>query len=78
MAQSAHQLPKRPKRRTGEPTIIRGAEGQAAAYEALLAQWQDVDPEQDERDWQRIRAALQETRRALPPIELPVSPCQEV
>jgi hypothetical protein len=65
MAQSTPQLPKQPEIRRAGPTILPGADDQAAAYEALLAHWQDVDPEQDERDWQRIQAALQETRRAL-------------
>jgi hypothetical protein len=46
------------------PVIRRGAEDQAAAYEALLAQWADADAGQDERDWQRVQAQLQDTRRA--------------
>lgn len=43
----------------------RGADDQAAAYEALLAQWADVDPEQDARDWRLVKQHLQETRRGL-------------
>jgi len=48
-----------------QPSIIRGADNQAAAYEALLAQWRDVDPEEDERAWQRVKHNLQQTRREL-------------
>jgi len=48
-----------------QPSIIRGADNQAAAYEALLAQWRDVDPEEDERTWQRVKHNLQQTRREL-------------
>jgi hypothetical protein len=48
-----------------QQSIIRGADDQAAAYEALLTQWQDIDPEEEEREWQRLRDALQETRREL-------------
>lgn len=40
------------------PLVRRGAEDQAAAYAALLAQWQDVDAEANERDWQRVCAEL--------------------
>jgi uncharacterized tellurite resistance protein B-like protein len=43
-------------------TARRGADDQAAAYEALLARWADADPQQDERGWQRVRQQLQETR----------------
>jgi hypothetical protein len=48
-----------------QPRIIRGAEDQAAAYEAWLAQRQDIDAEQEEREWQMIKRSLQETRREL-------------
>jgi len=48
-----------------EPAIVRGADNQAAAYEALLGQWLDVDPEEDERAWQRVKHNLQETRKEL-------------
>ena len=51
--------------RGGIPAARRGADDQAAAYEALLARWADADPQQDERDWQRVRQQLQETRRLL-------------
>ena len=44
--------------------IRQGAKDQAAAYAALLAQWADVEPENDAREWQRVQAKLQETRRA--------------
>ena len=47
-----------------EPIILPGADNQAAAYAALLKQWADADEAEDARDWERIRAALQETRRA--------------
>jgi uncharacterized tellurite resistance protein B-like protein len=43
----------------------RGADDQAAAYEALLGRWADADPDQDERDWQQVKQQLQETRRLL-------------
>ncbi len=65
MAQPVHSTGKHTKQSIEQPTILHGADDQAAAYEALLAQWQDVDPEKDERDWQQIRAALEETRRTL-------------
>jgi len=47
-----------------EPIILPGAEDQAAAYAALLQRWADADETEDARDWARVRAALQETRRA--------------
>ena len=53
------------RRRGAAGAMRRGADNQAEAYEALLARWADVDPEQDERDWQRVKQQLQETRRAL-------------
>jgi hypothetical protein len=65
MAQPAQPAETHVKERIQQPTNLRGADDQAAAYEALLVQWQDVDPEEDERDWQQIRAALEETRRTL-------------
>jgi len=46
------------------PIILPGADDQAAAYAALLKQWADADEAEDARDWERVRAALQETRRA--------------
>ena len=45
------------------PIIRQGAADQAAAYEALLAGWADVDPDADERDWRRVRERLQDARR---------------
>jgi hypothetical protein len=65
MAQPAHPADQRSESSAPLLTIIRGADDQAAAYEALLAQWQEVDPEEDEREWEQIRAALEETRRTL-------------
>ena len=50
---------------TYQPPAIHGADDQATAYEAWLAQWRDVDPEEDERAWQLVRHNLQETRREL-------------
>jgi hypothetical protein len=47
-----------------EPIILPGVNDQAAAYAALLKQWADADEAEDTRDWERIRAALQEKRRA--------------
>jgi hypothetical protein len=47
-----------------EPIILPGADDQAAAYAALLKQWADADEAEDARDWECVRAALQETRRA--------------
>lgn len=47
------------------PKIIPGADDQTAAYEAWLAQWNDVDPEEEERAWHIVKHNLQETRRAL-------------
>lgn len=47
-----------------EPVILPGADDQAAAYAALLKRWASADEAQDRRDWERVRAALQETRRA--------------
>lgn len=47
-----------------EPIILPGAEDQAAAYAALLQRWASADEAEDARDWARVRAALQETRRA--------------
>ena len=57
-------------RSTQEPhpskaTIIHGADDQAAAYEAWLAQWDDVDQEEEERAWHIVKHNLQETRREL-------------
>ena len=46
-------------------TPRRGADDQAAAYEALLGRWADDDPDEDERDWQQVKQQLQETRRVL-------------
>lgn len=55
-----------PDRLPGQPAPVvrRGADDQAAAYAALLAQWADVDAEADERDWQRVRADLDAERRS--------------
>jgi hypothetical protein len=47
-----------------EPIILPGAEDQAAAYAALIGRWAGADEIEDTRDWERVRAALQETRRA--------------
>lgn len=47
------------------PHLRRGADDQAAAYEAWLARWADVDAAADERAWQQIKLELQRTRRAL-------------
>ncbi|HXT36133.1 MAG TPA: hypothetical protein VN837_11205 [Chloroflexota bacterium] len=49
---------------SAEPLILPGAEDQAAAYAALLTRWAGADEAEDARDWERVRAALQETRRA--------------
>lgn len=48
-----------------EPGIIRGADDQAAAYEAWLAQWESVDAEEDDSAWRRIQQGLQETRHEM-------------
>ncbi len=59
--------PDQPKRggAGGQPTIIRGAEDQAAAYEGWQAQGTDVDPHEEEREWDIIKENLQQTRRDL-------------
>jgi hypothetical protein len=46
-----------------EPLILPGVDDQAAAYAALIEQWTDADEAEDARDWERVRTALQETRR---------------
>jgi hypothetical protein len=48
-----------------QPTIIRGVEDQDRAYEEWMAQWRDVNPEEEEHEWETVRESLQETRRAL-------------
>jgi hypothetical protein len=47
-----------------DPIILPGADDQAAANAALLERWASADETEDTRDWERVRAALQETRRA--------------
>lgn len=66
MAQSVPAAPEPSHRGTAhKPTIVRGADDQAAAYEAWLAQWNDVDADEEERSWQIVKHRLQETRREL-------------
>ncbi len=48
-----------------QPPIIRGADNQATAYEAWQAQWTDVDPHEEEREWDIVKENLQQTRREL-------------
>ena len=62
VAQSVQQ---HPQQRIAQPRIIDGADDQAAAYDALITQWHDADQEQDVRNWQRICAALEQTRHDL-------------
>lgn len=45
--------------------MVRGAEDQAAAYEAWLARWAQDDPEDEEHAWQVVEQNLQQTRRDL-------------
>lgn len=47
------------------PRIIRGADDQASAYEAWLAQWADVDADEDARAWRMVQRRLQQTRKEL-------------
>ncbi len=58
MAQEHSRLP------VERVTIVRGADDQLSALERLWAEGENADPDADERDWQTLRRALNETRRA--------------
>jgi len=51
-------------RGSAEAIILPGTNDQAAAYAALLTRWAGADAAEDARDWECVRTALQEMRRA--------------